>query len=100
MTPQHALSANLGALADKLAPYATSGATMEPVAVRAMVIMLLQCQAVAQALEEIATEAGACQVPADGERLGEAATVVDLSAYIGRRQPGSGEVVPFPGGAA
>lgn len=82
-TPDRTLSGNLGGMADRLAPYATSGIQMDGIAVHAIILLLLQCQALAVALEN-----------RTGGRAQDEA-VVDLSGLIsgGRR---SAEVLAFP----
>ncbi|WP_127088355.1 hypothetical protein [Aquabacter cavernae] len=97
--PDRPLSTTLSELADKLAPYVTSTATLEPAAVLMAVVLLLHCREMAKALERIAAEHEVNkQMAEDVHRLGPSGQVVDLSAFIGRRS--SADVVPFPGGAA
>lgn len=98
IAPDRTLSTNLGDMADGLAPYLSTGITLEPLALQAMVLLLIQCQAVAKALEVIAAEHQAVtQMAEDVQQLGPAGQVVDLSAFLARR---SADVVQFPGGAA
>lgn len=99
-TPDRTLSGHLDATAGQLAKYMNTGIAMEAIAVQSIVLLLLQCRALAAALEEAAAErdghlAMATDLSSVGRGPDDQAQVVDLSGLIrgGRR---SAVVLSFP----
>lgn len=97
-TPDRTLSGHLDATARQLAKYMDDGITMEAVAVQAIVLLLLQCRALAEALEDAAAERDRhLAMAADLTSVGSGPDdqVVDLSGLLGAGRSRSAQVLLF-----